>query len=61
LRDGLAMYLPWYLRTWCPRKSKPLSTQVMTVFSCESSSPRSFQQLFSQVQVYTFGLTVSGM
>jgi hypothetical protein len=52
------MYVPWYLRTWCPRKSKPLSTQVMTVFSCESFQPAfphellhagfdlTFQQLF---------------
>src|SRR5215472_17326709 len=30
-----------YLRTFCPRKSKPFSTCVMTVFVGESSSPRS--------------------
>ena len=30
-----------YLRTFCPRKSKPVVTCVMTVFTGESSSPRS--------------------
>src|SRR5882724_1685919 len=30
-----------YLRTFCPRKSKPCSTCVMTVFVGESSRPRS--------------------
>src|SRR5207302_2381616 len=30
-----------YLRTFCPRKSKPFSTWVMTVFAGESSRPRS--------------------
>lgn len=29
-----------YLRTFCPRKSKPSGTCVVTVFSGESSSPR---------------------
>src|SRR5260370_6473952 len=33
---------PLYLRTFCPRKSKPSSTWVMRGFSGESSNPRSF-------------------
>ncbi len=33
---------PIGVRTFCPRKSKPFSTCVMTVFAGESSSPRSW-------------------
>jgi hypothetical protein len=32
-----------YLRTFCPRKSKPYSTRVVTVFVRESSRPRCFR------------------
>ncbi len=40
--EGLMSSFPLgYLRTFCPRKSKPLVTCVMTVFVGESSSPRS--------------------
>jgi len=40
--EGLVSSFPLgYLRTFCPRKSKPFSTCVMTVFVGESSSPRS--------------------
>src|SRR5437867_7627999 len=40
--EGLMSSFPFgYLRTFCPRKSKPFSTCVMTVFVGESSSPRS--------------------
>jgi len=39
--DGLMSSLSPYLRTLKPRKSKPSSICVMTVFSGESSSPRS--------------------
>src|SRR5260370_29438718 len=40
--EGLMSSFPLrYLRTFCPRKSKPFSTCVMTVFVGESSSPRS--------------------
>ncbi len=40
--EGLMSSFPLgYLRTFCPRKSKPCSTCVMTVFVGESSSPRS--------------------
>ena len=39
--EGLMSSFPLgYLRTFCPRKSKPFSTCVMTVFVGESSSPR---------------------
>src|SRR4030095_7802847 len=39
--EGLMSSFPFgYLRTFCPRKSKPFSTCVMTVFVGESSSPR---------------------
>src|SRR6266566_1979864 len=39
--EGLMSNFPLgYLRTFCPRKSKPCSTCVMTVFAGESSSPR---------------------
>jgi len=37
--EGLMSSFPLgYLRTFCPRKSKPFSTCVMTVFAGESSS-----------------------
>src|SRR5260221_3152167 len=40
--EGLMSSFPLgYLRTFCPRKSKPCSTCVMTVFVGESSRPRS--------------------
>src|SRR6266850_2554241 len=40
--EGLMSSFPLgYLRTFCPRKSKPRSTCVTTVFVGESSSPRS--------------------
>src|SRR6202008_2487205 len=40
--EGLMSSFPLgYLRTFCPRKSKPCSTCVMTVFFGESSRPRS--------------------
>src|SRR5438128_1106293 len=40
--EGLMSSFPLgYLRTFCPRKSKPRSTCVMTVFFGESSRPRS--------------------
>src|SRR2546430_5856183 len=40
--EGLMSNFPLgYLRTFCPRKSKPCSTCVVTVFVGESSSPRS--------------------
>src|SRR5438876_861373 len=40
--EGLMSSFPFgYLRTFCPRKSKPFSTCVLTVFVGESSSPRS--------------------
>src|SRR5207249_6457964 len=40
--DGLMSSFPLgYLRTFCPRKSKPFVTCVMIVFVGESSSPRS--------------------
>src|ERR1700674_2622818 len=40
--EGLMSSFPFgYLRTFCPRKSKPFSTWVMTVFAGESSRPRS--------------------
>src|SRR5216683_7134267 len=38
---GRVRKCPWYLRTWCPRKSNPSSMCVMLVFSSESSNPRS--------------------
>jgi hypothetical protein len=39
--EGLMSSFPLgYLRTFCPRKSKPCSTCVMTVFVGESSRPR---------------------
>src|SRR6266851_5139900 len=39
--EGLMSSFPLgYLRTFCPRKSKPCSTCVMTVFFGESSRPR---------------------
>ena len=39
--EGLMSSFPLgYLRTFCPRKSKPFSTCVTTVFVGESSSPR---------------------
>lgn len=31
--DGLINSLPWYLRTFCPRKSNPSSMCVILVFS----------------------------
>ena len=34
-----------YLRTCCPRKSKPSLICVITVFSCDNWSPRSFRNL----------------
>jgi hypothetical protein len=36
LADGLIRSLPPYLRTFCPRKSKPSERYVILVFSCES-------------------------
>jgi len=42
VRDGLARSVPWDWRPWGPRQSTPLATQVTTVLSCESASPRSF-------------------
>src|SRR5215813_11855004 len=42
--DGVMMIFPsLYRRTFCPRKSNPSSICVILVFSCESSSPRSFK------------------
>lgn len=40
LLAGLMSSLPWYLRTFCPRKSKLSAMLVILVFSSESSSPR---------------------
>ena len=39
--DGVINSTPRYLRTFWPRKSKPTSRCVMTVFGGDSSSPRS--------------------
>ena len=40
LADGLINNLPPYLRTFCPRKSKPSEMCVILVFACDSSRPR---------------------
>ena len=40
--EGFISSFPWYLRRCCPRKSKPFSMCVMSVFSWESVNPRSF-------------------
>ena len=41
LTDGLIRSLPPYLRTFCPRKSKPSEMCVILVFSCDHSRSRS--------------------
>src|SRR5229473_2035058 len=47
--EGLMSSFPLgYLRTFCPRKSKPCSTCVMTVFFGESSRPRSCRKCSSR-------------
>ena len=38
-----------YLRTFCPRKSKPCSTCIMTVFVGESFRPRSCRNCDDEV------------
>src|SRR5215831_13054733 len=43
LAEGLMSSFPLYLRMCCPRKSHPSAICVMTVFSCESSRPRSLK------------------
>src|SRR5712692_4329665 len=40
--EGLINHFPLYLRRCCPRKLKPFSMGVTSVFSWESVSPRSF-------------------
>src|SRR5215475_11860864 len=41
--EGLMSSLPWYVRRCWPRKSTPSAICVMTVFSGERVSPRSFR------------------
>ena len=46
--EGLMRSFPLYLRTCCPRKSKPSSIWVRRGFSGESSSPRYAHELLHQ-------------
>jgi len=45
-----------YLHRFCPRKSKPFSTCVITVFAGERSSPRSLQKLLHEGLDFSFQL-----